>query len=93
MGSTSTLAALIRLCSLSLYHPESQLVHGTSKLRRMALFCCGSRGESGRDGCDEWFAVAPAPGVLQSTHGDFDAIVGEDQRRVGRSELGSGHCD
>lgn len=27
------------------------------------------------------------------TYSDINAIVGEDQRRVGRSELGSRHCD
>lgn len=31
--------------------------------------------------------------AVGDTHGDFEAIIGEDEGRVGRSELGGRHCD
>lgn len=64
MGSTSsTLAALIRVCSLSACIASSQRPSSTATAGQF------------------------------STYGDLDAIVGEDQRRVGRSELGVRHCE
>lgn len=82
MGSTpSTLAALIRAWSLS----DCELGGNGQQNRGEITKCAFATRGSESDNC---LLVAAA-----ATHSNLNAIVGEDQRRVGRCELGGRHCD
>lgn len=80
MGSTSsTPAALIRVWSLSDYATVSGAP--LSSIPSVAVIIVG------------FSNFEAATGSLRSTHGNLNAIVGEDQSRVGGGNFGVRHCD
>lgn len=80
MGSTSSiLAALIRDWSLSAWH----------RLALPKIYRNGSR----LRGVIAGGGAASRQVAVIETYGDLNAIIGEDQGRVGRCELGTRHCE
>lgn len=81
MGSTSTLAALIRVVSLSAYFEKNVRV---SKFDGPSICRCPLP-------CDS--NMRPQVWVGGFPYGDLNAIIGEDQSRVRGCQLSVGHCD
>lgn len=87
MGSTSsTPAALIKVWSLSdcVIVSETCQPQNFLRLPRSSWGFLFELGVSVRGGDEE---------RLRRTHGDLDAIIGEDESRVGRGNFGVRHCD